>query len=333
MQWFTVPNFIHQLSDSYSFSMLIHNKVSFLDVEQEYEGQRIDNFLLSRLRGLPKSRLYRLLRKGEIRVNKGRIKPDYRLKAGDQVRIPPIVLPEKKEMAKVSSSFSDMLQKAVLFENEDWLVIDKPHQLAVHGGSGLSLGLIEALRQIKPECRYLELCHRIDKDTSGCLVVAKKRSALKRFHTALREKRLIKVYNALVVGRWPAAKNAVNLPLEKNILQSGERMVKVSPSGKVSKTLFKVLRKFEGYSFIEAQPVTGRTHQIRVHTLASGHPILGDKKYGFADANKKAKTMAEERLFLHAKSITLPMEDELFVVESPIPQAWNVLLDQLQVLS
>jgi 23S rRNA pseudouridine955/2504/2580 synthase len=299
--------------------------VTFETVQEDQKGQRIDNFLSSRLKGVPKSRIYRLLRKGEVRVNKGRVKPQHRLDAGDIVRIPPVVSPISEPLGKVPEALARQLSEAVVFENSHWMVVNKPCGLAVHGGSGLSMGLIEALRQIRDDCHSLELCHRIDKDTSGCLVVAKKRSALRQFHAALREKKLTKIYHAAVVGRWPQASDAISLPLQKNILQSGERMVHVSDEGKPSRTLFRIIEKLEHYTVIEAQPVTGRTHQIRVHARAAGHPIIGDSKYGNSQVNQKMREQGLKFLFLHARSITLPDVGELkgCVVESSLPLHWE----------
>lgn len=201
------------------FMSVTHQKVSFVTVEADQAGQRIDNFLSSRLKGLPRSRLYRLLRKGEVRVNKGRVKPEHRLETGDLVRIPPVRLPAPSEPGQVSPSLTLTLERAVLFEDAEWLVLNKPAHLAVHGGSGESLGLIEALRQIRANRvgENLELCHRLDKDTSGCLVIAKKRGALKRFHEGLRNKKLEKNYAALVIGRWPKGLDRVDAPLLKNV--------------------------------------------------------------------------------------------------------------------
>ncbi|MBT8149214.1 MAG: 23S rRNA pseudouridine(955/2504/2580) synthase, partial [Gammaproteobacteria bacterium] len=227
-----------------------HHKVAFVTVADEHAGQRIDNFLASRLKGLPRSRLYRLLRKGEVRVNKGRVKPEYKLASGDLVRIPPMQLLDASEPAPVSAALAARLHSAVLYEDSEWVVINKPAGLAVHGGSGESLGLIEALRQVRAgqPAENLELCHRLDKDTSGCLVVAKKRAALKRFHAALRDKQLQKHYLALVVGHWPRGLDVVNAPLQKNVLRSGERMVCVDKAGKPSKTLFSVVQRVGQYT-------------------------------------------------------------------------------------
>lgn len=306
----------------------IYSKVSFLTVEADQAGQRIDNFLSSRLKGLPRSRLYRLLRKGEVRVNKGRVKPEYRVEEGDSVRIPPLDLPAETAVPALTTRLAQLLAESILFEDAEWLVVDKPNNLAVHGGSGQSLGLIEAMRQLRDDCRYLELCHRIDKDTSGCLVIAKKRTALKRFHAALREKRLEKNYLALVVGRWPRAVDFINAPLKKNVLQSGERMVFADKDGKLSQTRFKIEQAFGDHTLIQAQPVTGRTHQIRVHTKIAGFPIVGDVKYGVDAVNKAFRDRGYKQLFLHARSITLPKAESGFLtIESPCPQSWVELMD------
>lgn len=302
-----------------------------LTIDQELAGQRVDNFLLSRLKGVPKSHIYRLLRKGEVRVNKGRIRPQYRLVEGDQLRIPPVATIEKDPGAApgIPKKLLASLEESVLYEDELWLVVDKPAELAVHGGSGLSYGLIEIVRQLRPECHSLELCHRLDKATSGCLVLAKKRSVLRRFHQALRDRQLEKRYNALVAGRWPAAVDAVNVGLRKNVLASGERMVFADTSGKPSQTRFRINRKFEKYTLVDAYPVTGRTHQIRVHCREAGHPIVGDEKYGNREVNQQFKTNGFGHLFLHARSITVPGESDFFLVESELPLGWQSCLEKL----
>lgn len=309
---------------------VVRQQVTIVTVSDDESGQRIDNFLLARLKDLPKSRVYRLVRKGEVRVNKGRIKPEYRIKAGDQIRIPPIIVRESKpdlSLSTLPDSLQSILHNAVLFEDDHWLIIDKPPNLAVHGGSGQSFGLIEALRIMRDDCHFLELCHRLDKDTSGCIVIAKKRSSLKRFHAALRDKILVKRYLALVIGRWPKAIDAINVPLEKNVLQSGERMVFAHADGKISKTLFSICDKFEKYTLVEAQPVTGRTHQIRVHAKTAGYPIVGDVKYGNDEVNKVFRSKGYKQLFLHAKSITIPDEKGTFLVESAMPESWSHCLN------
>jgi len=298
--------------------------VELVTIPGEYAGQRIDNFLLARLKGVPKSRIYRILRKGEVRVNKGRVKPQYRLEEGDVLRLPPIEFDSSvSAKAALPNGLLSTLEQAILFEDGDWLVINKPAELAVHGGSGLSYGLIEAVRQLRPNCTSLELCHRLDKATSGCLVLAKKRSALKRFHQALRERELEKRYKALVVGRWPQAIDAVSVGLTKNVLASGERMVFADMNGKPSQTRYRISQKLNKYTLVDAFPVTGRTHQIRVHCREAGHPIVGDEKYGVREVNQQFKANGFGHLFLHAYSISIPGNNGLFTVESELPDRWQ----------
>lgn len=301
---------------------------TFVDIEPDRAGQRIDNYLLAYLKGVPKSKVYNIIRKGEVRVNKGRVRASYKLEAGDRVRIPPI-RQKAVDTAQVSASLESLLAESILYEDDSWLVVNKPNELAVHGGSGLSIGLIEALRQIRDEPK-LELCHRLDKATSGCVVLAKKRAALKRFHAALRDRQLKKVYSAIVVGRWADENSVVNLPLHKNVLASGERIVKVSHEGKPSRTEFSVLQVLDGYTLVEARPVTGRTHQIRVHCQVQGHAIIGDSKYGHRDANEVAARLGHKQLFLHASEIALPVGEadsngrytNTLSVSAPLPKFW-----------
>jgi 23S rRNA pseudouridine955/2504/2580 synthase len=298
-------------------------QVQFVDVDSDLAGQRLDNFLMSRLKGIPKSRVYNIIRKGEVRVNKGRSKPDYKLKADDQVRIPPVRVAEKERVAQPSNLLVNTLEKAVLFENEGLLVINKPPGLAVHGGSGVSLGLIEALRQMRPQARYLELVHRLDRDTSGCIMIAKKRSMLRHLQAALRDKGgsgVRKVYNALVVGQWPARCHQVEAPLQKREIGEGEKVVRVHPEGKPSLTQFKVLRRYKDFTLVEARPITGRTHQIRVHAQHAGHCLVGDEKYGNDGINATMRKIGIRRLFLHATELGffLPGQADLTIVQAPL---------------
>jgi 23S rRNA pseudouridine955/2504/2580 synthase len=282
-------------------------QVRLVAVDSGSAGQRVDNFLLRELKGVPKSRIYNLLRRGEVRVNKGRVKAEYRLQDGDEVRIPP-VRHAAADTASTGGAPSPGLQQrltaAILFEDEGLLVLDKPAGLAVHGGSGLSYGLIEALRAMRPEARFLELVHRLDRDTSGCIMVAKKRSALVALHEALRGDGVDKRYLALVSGSWPQGKRRVAAPLEKNTLQSGERMVRVSTAGKEALTEFQVVERFPQATLVEARPVTGRTHQIRVHAQFAGHPLACDDKYGDRTADARFREQGLRRLFLHAHSLS-----------------------------
>jgi len=283
-------------------------------------GQRLDNYLLRVLKGVPKSRIYRIVRKGEVRVNKGRVEVSYKLQAGDELRIPPVRVAEEGERPAVGEPLLQRLEAAILFEDERLLVLDKPSGLAVHGGSGVSLGVIEALRQIRPRERRLELVHRLDRDTSGCLMIAKRASALRELHELLRENRVDKRYLALAAGRLERDRIVVQAPLLKNILQSGERMVRVDPEGKPAETHFFVQRRYAQATLVEAQLLTGRTHQVRVHLAYLGNPILGDEKYGRDEDNKRARQQGLRRLFLHAESLRFPWEDGRELrVSAPLP--------------
>ena len=285
--------------------------VRIVAVDANSDGQRIDNFLVRELKGVPKSRIYNLLRRGEVRVNKGRVKAEYRLQSGDQVRIPPIRMAESDDSpVSVSTGLADRLAEAVLFEDDALIVIDKPSGLAVHGGSGVSLGLIEALRTMRPQAKFLELVHRLDRDTSGCIMVAKKRSALLRLHAALRGDGIDKRYLALAVGQWPRGRTHVDAPLQKNTLKSGERVVRVSADGKPALTRFSIVEAFEDATLIEAIPVTGRTHQIRVHAQYAGHPLAGDEKYSSREDGLRFRELGLRRLFLHAHSLSFDWEEQ-----------------------
>ncbi|WP_368879509.1 23S rRNA pseudouridine(955/2504/2580) synthase RluC [Proteus mirabilis] len=309
------------------------NQVQFVTIDGDEAGQRIDNFLLARLKGVPKSMIYRIIRKGEVRVNKGRIKPEYKLAAGDSIRIPPVRVAEKEEYA-VSPKLGKVsaLAECILYEDEHVMLINKPSGTAVHGGSGLSFGVIEGLRALRPEARFLELVHRLDRDTSGVLLIAKKRSALRSLHEQLRLKQMQKDYLALVRGQWQSHTKVVQAPLLKNILQSGERVVKVSSEGKPSETRFKVEERFEFATLVKASPVTGRTHQIRVHTLHAGHPIAFDDRYGDRDFDTQLASTKLNRLFLHASSLTFihPSTGEKMRIEAPMDKTLRYCLQVLR---
>lgn len=313
--------------------MKTENQVQFIDISDDEAGQRIDNFLLSKLKGVPKSMIYRIIRKGEVRVNKGRIKPEYKLLEGDQVRVPPVRVAER-ETAPVSAKLDKVaaLADCILYEDESILVINKPSGTAVHGGSGLSFGVIEGLRALRPEARFLELVHRLDRDTSGILLVAKKRSALRALHEQLRLKQMQKDYLALVRGNWQSHTKVVQAPLLKNILQSGERIVRVSSEGKPSETRFKVEERFENATLVKASPVTGRTHQIRVHTLHAGHPIAFDDRYGDKQFDSQLADTGLKRLFLHAYVLkfTHPKSGEEMRVVAPLHNDLNQCLKVLR---
>jgi 23S rRNA pseudouridine955/2504/2580 synthase len=305
--------------------------VRLLVIDAEQEGQRIDNYLKTQLKGVPKSLIYRILRKGEVRVNKKRIKPEYKLIAGDEVRVPPVRVAEPNELPSAKLSSIQALEAMILFEDDALIVLNKPAGMAVHGGSGLSFGVIEALRSLRPESRFMELVHRLDRDTSGCLLIAKKRSVLKSLHEQLRLKTMRKQYSALVRGQWQAHVKVVNAPLLKNVLQSGERIVRVNPEGKPSETRFHILKRFAEATLVEASPITGRTHQIRVHTAHAGHPIACDDKYGEATFDGKMRGLGLQRLFLHASRLTFrhPVDDKDMTMEAPLDPHLQAFLNKL----
>lgn len=310
---------------------LPRNTVRFLRVEADYAGQRIDNFLLRELKGLPRSRLYRLLRTGEVRVNRGRVKADHRLQHGDEIRLPPM----RQEAVthnelKLSSGLAERLTAAIIHEDEVLLAVNKPTGMAVHGGSGLSWGLIEAYRALRPELHQLELVHRLDRETSGCLLLSKRRSGLRRLHEALRTGTMDKRYWTLVQGHWPESLREINQPLARDLLRSGERLVRVSDAGKASRTRFRVLERFDSATLMEARPITGRTHQIRVHAQAAGHPILGDDKYGDRDANQHGRHHGLRRLFLHAHGLRFQWRDALLQLEAPLDPSLQAVLTSLR---
>ncbi|MCQ4233292.1 23S rRNA pseudouridine(955/2504/2580) synthase RluC [Pseudomonas stutzeri] len=305
--------------------------VQMLEVAPELAGQRIDNFLRTQLRGVPKTLIYRILRKGEVRVNKGRVKPEYKLQAGDLVRVPPLRLAERDEPEPLAQGLLERLEAAIVYEDKALIVLNKPAGIAVHGGSGLSYGVIEALRQLRPDAKELELVHRLDRDTSGLLMIAKKRSMLRHLHQTLRGDGVDKRYMALVRGRWETSKKQVNAPLLKNTLRSGERMVEVTEDGKEALTLFRVLRRFGDFAtLVEARPVTGRTHQIRVHARHAGHSIAGDSKYGDEEFTREIRELGGKRLFLHAYALRVPLPDggEL-ALEAPVDEVWARTLEKL----
>lgn len=306
--------------------------VQFIEVDAEYAGQRIDNFLLARLKGVPKSAVYKVLRKGEVRVNKGRVKPEYKLSAGDVVRVPPMVVAGENEPVSVKLTQVKTLESHILYEDNELIVLNKPSGMAVHGGSGLQFGAIEALRALRPQAKFLELVHRLDRDTSGCLLIAKKRSILTALHEQLRDKVVEKKYWALVAGQWDGKIKKVTEPLKKNTLQSGERIVRVDEQdGKPSETRFKVLQRYVEGTLLEAFPVTGRTHQIRVHTACKGHPIACDDKYGDNTFTSEMNALGLGRLFLHAKLISFnhPVRSERMTFEAPLDQPLAQILTKL----
>jgi 23S rRNA pseudouridine955/2504/2580 synthase len=294
----------------------------YVEISREWEGQRIDNFLLGRMKGVPRSHLYRVLRRGEVRVNKGRVQPSYRLRAGDLVRIPPMRVAESAPVEGPSGPELGRLAGAILYEDDRVIVVNKPSGLAVHGGSGLSYGLIEVMRALRPKTQELELVHRLDRDTSGCLLVSKRRSALRELHRLLRSRAVHKRYIALLAGALPEPETIARAPLRKNVLRSGERVVRVDQAdGKPAETIFRCLRSMGALTLVEAEPVTGRTHQIRVHAAHLGAPVAGDEKYGREEVNRRLRSAGLKRLFLHASALSFQPDysaDPVRVV-APLP--------------
>jgi len=307
----------------------INHSVRMLEVTQENAQQRIDNFLRLHLKGVPKSMIYRIVRKGEVRVNKKRIKPDYKLNSGDQVRIPPVRVAKENVLPSPKLNKIAQLEASIVYEDDALIILNKPSGLAVHGGSGLDFGVIEALRALRPDARFLELVHRLDKATSGCLLIAKKRSMLRALHEQLRNKTMNKQYLALVKGAWDKKWRSVREPLLKNAQNS---IVKVSSDGKASETRFKIMQRYHGATLVEASPVTGRTHQIRVHTACKGHNIACDDRYGDDDFTNNMRQLGLNRLFLHAAHITFyhPVLEKQMTVSAPLCAQLTTLLEKLQ---
>ena len=299
-------------------------EVNIVTVDAEH-GQRLDNFLIARMKGLPKSRIYRMVRRGEVRVNGARRRPDYRVQRGDQVRIPPFRGgPPSAPGGPRPGGLAETLRNATVYEDDDLLVVDKPSGVAVHGGSGISLGVIETLRGNAPSVPYA-LAHRLDRDTSGCLAVAKNRRTLLALHAQLRRGTVSKHYDLVVDGRWPAGLDVVDKPLARYALRSGERRVRVRDDGEPSTTEFEVVDRLREATWLAAFPKTGRTHQIRVHAAASGHPVLGDAKYARGGAR------GHSRLFLHATALTFRLRGRRLRVVAPVPREFGVLRDALSL--
>jgi 23S rRNA pseudouridine955/2504/2580 synthase len=293
---------MHQKSEISSNSVV--TKVRKIRIDQEQAGQRIDNFLRRELPGVPKGRLYRLLRRGEVRVNGGRIRADYKLQEGDEVRVPPVRIRAPGDAP--SAGLAAKIEDRVLYEDKRLLVIDKPSGIAVHGGSGISHGVIELLRHARPELKDLSLVHRLDRETSGCLVLAKRRSALRELHAKFRDGLVEKNYLGLVVGDWQLGEQLIDKPLLVQHRKGGERHVVVSGGGKSAQTRVQLSRTFGKYSLVQCSPQTGRTHQIRVHLQYVGFPLAGDERYGDEEENRRARKFGLKRLFLHAQSIAFP---------------------------
>ena len=331
----------HWIKLGLSWRLSVLGKLNMTESSAEYQpsrievvttdraGQRLDNFLLTVLKTVPKSRVYRLIRKGEVRVNGRRAKPEVKLVAQDQVRLPPLWL-EQRQLSN-TTKYIPILDR-ILLETDHFLILNKPSGLAVHGGSGIHVGAIEALRSQRKDLPYIELAHRIDRDTSGLLVFAKKRAFLRRFQQLLREKQALrKSYDLLVHGYWPGRLRKVDYNLTKLRLASGERVARVDDLGKASETEFEVIERFKRMTWLRARPITGRMHQIRVHTAASGHPIIGDPKYG---DSRKDKDLRPSRMMLHASALSVIEKDAGSIgfaslnVEAPLPPDFTALIQQ-----
>jgi 23S rRNA pseudouridine955/2504/2580 synthase len=309
--------------------------VSYVEAQEGDDGQRLDNFLLRTLGAVPRSLVYRILRTGEVRVNGRRAKPAYRLAAGDRVRLPPLQDAGRKQdstQAKApSKSLRDFVTAAVIHEDRDLIVVNKPAGVAVHGGSGVSFGVIEALRAVHPQLKELELVHRLDRETSGCLLVAKRRAILRDLHAQLRERRMQKHYLALVAGRWPFGAKTIDLPLKTNLKQGGERVVRVHSEGRSAVTTFKPIEQFgKVATLLDVDLGTGRTHQIRVHAAHAGYPVAGDEKYGDREKDAKLQPYGLSRMFLHAASLTFRRGDEPFTATAPLPAELESVLQKLR---
>ena len=311
--------------------------VKYLEIKLEDEGQRLDNYLLKMLKGVPRSHIYRIIRDGEVRVNKKRAKVSQRVVLGDNVRIPPIRTSQKQDF-ELSPRVTSWLKDSIIYEDDSLLVVNKPSGIAVHGGSGLSFGVIEALRKTRTDLVYLELIHRLDKETSGCLLLAKKRSMLRAVQALLESRKLEKVYWAVLCGKWDKPSSIeVNLPLKKNTLQSGERIVVISEDGKASNTSFKLLGQSNDFCWVEAKPKTGRTHQIRVHSSALGHPIVGDDKYSqvsvvspalrkYVEKPKLLPEVTTKKLYLHAREVRFQIQDQKYCFTAKVDSEFEKML-------
>jgi len=305
--------------------------VQHVRIEKDQAGQRIDNFLLNRLRGLPKSAVYKLLRTGQVRVNKKRIKAVYRLSEGDDVRIPPVNRKSPDQTARAPDALIRDVERRVLVEDEYLMIIDKPSGLAVHKGSGLGFGLIDVLRQARPNAPYLELVHRLDRETSGCIIIAKQRQILNELHDLIRHNQVKKHYLTLLDGRMNfTGTKAVKTPIEES-RQSGQKVMRVSDKGKMAISYFRPLKKYRDATLAAVELETGRTHQIRVQAAHLGHPVLGDSRYGSHAVNREWKKRGLRRLFLHASEVSfqLPTSGRKYAASAPLERDLNELLEQL----
>ncbi len=305
--------------------------VRFIQIDADQAGQRIDNFLLTLLKGVPRSKIYQIVRKGEVRVNKGRIKAHYKIQAGDEIRIPPVRVAQRDTLT-TSKYIIRLLEDAVIYEDDNFLALNKPTGFAVHGGSGVKAGVIESLRLARPDARFLELVHRLDKDTSGCLLIAKKRSTLRYLQDQFRQHKMQKKYLALVKGNVKNKSYHLELALKKSTLPSGERIVRVNPNGKQAISDFNIIASRKLASLYEVVIKTGRTHQIRVHAQSLGHPVAGDDKYGDDDFNRQIKTQGLKRMFLHAEKLSMKTADgNTLHLMSPLDKELKMVLTNLDI--
>lgn len=302
--------------------------VRTIEVGPERDGQRVDNCLAALLKGVPRSLIYRLVRTGQVRINGGRAKPDTRLAAGDRLRIPPVHTTSPRHTGTPPDSMLDAVQRAIIFEDRDFLVIDKPAGIASHGGSGIAFGAIELLRAARPN-DHLELAHRLDRDTSGVLVFARSRKGLTGLQAQIRDGMTKKQYLCLMTGNLARAKFDVNAPLRKSALAGGERMVRVDDAGKPALTFFREIERFRGASLVEATLATGRTHQIRVHAAHAGYPLAGDPKYGEREANKRFRGLGLKRMFLHAARFEFELGERAWCFSAPLPDDLRGVLDAM----
>ncbi len=300
-------------------------EVSISDAEA---GQRLDNFLLRELKGVPRSRVYKMFRKGEVRVNKGRIKPHYKVKTGDIIRIPPVTLDSVKKDPYITDLNKEVIRRSVLVDDADLLQINKPAGMPVHAGSKLSYGVIEAVRATYPDLQFIELAHRLDRFTSGCLLLAKNRAILQEIHSALRDHTAVKHYFCLVAGKWPQEMSEITTRLKRERGGKQSRTI-VSESGKSAKSVFTLVQSFDETSLMKVTIHTGRTHQIRVHAASSGHPVLGDELYGNHELNREMLNKGLKRQFLHASSMELVLNNERRIFNAPLADDLNAVLDRI----
>lgn len=305
-------------------------KVQFVEIGSDNDGQRVDNFLLSKLKGVPKSRIYKILRSGEVRVNKGRVKPSTRLVVNDVVRIPPVRMAEQQSQT-IPDSLIREIDENILFENNDIIIINKPAGLAVHAGSNIKLGVIDILRADRFKDNFIELAHRLDRQTSGCLVLAKSRQVLTELNKLMTSENAVsKQYLALTQGNWAEGEHRINAPLSKNEIKGGERMVTVNPEGKKAISLFTPSEQFTNCSLVDIKLLTGRTHQIRVHASHEGHPVAGDSKYGDKTFNKQMKEIGLKRMFLHARTLEFDLNGHINVT-APLDANLQKVINNLRI--